>query len=102
MRAWFYGNAPRPAPAWEARAMIIVIARVRPRADRSDELLALLAEVEAASRLDDGCLNYGYFSSLTDPDGFIAVEEWRDTAALESHLRQPHVAKLIAALGDLL
>src|SRR3712207_1810977 len=80
--------------------MVMVIARVGPPPDRRDELDALLRDGEAASRLEDGCLNYGYFVSMTDPGQFIAVEEWRDMAALEAHLRQPHVARLIAAVPD--
>ena len=35
-------------------------------------------EVQAASRRDDGCLHYGYYSEISDPLSFIAVEEWRD------------------------
>jgi quinol monooxygenase YgiN len=34
-----------------------VIARFRPRPDRRDEFVALLEEVQAASRRDDGCLH---------------------------------------------
>jgi quinol monooxygenase YgiN len=78
--------------------VVIVIARFRPRSDRRDDLVALLEEVQAASRLDDGCLHYGYYTEITDPLAFIAVEEWRDQEALASHLRQSHVARLIAAL----
>jgi quinol monooxygenase YgiN len=81
--------------------MVIVIARVRPRPDRREELLALLREVQEASRRDDGCLNYGYYEELADPDALIAVEEWRDGDALAAHLRRPHVAKLVQALPDL-
>ena len=66
--------------------MVIVIARWRPQAGRRDELVALLREVQAASRADDGCLNYGYYSDVADPDSFIAVEEWRDEEALRVHL----------------
>ncbi|HEX8121096.1 MAG TPA: putative quinol monooxygenase [Solirubrobacteraceae bacterium] len=80
--------------------MVIVIARVTPRPDRQDELLALLEEVQEASRRDDGCLNYGYYQEIVDRTKYVAVEEWRDEEALAAHLRQPHVAKLIAALGD--
>ena len=80
--------------------MVIVIARFRPRPDRLDEFLDLLREVQAASRADDGCLNYGYYTEIADPQSLIAVEEWRDMAALEAHLRTPHVARLIAALPD--
>ena len=81
--------------------MVIVIARFRPRPDRRDDLVALLEEVQAASRRDDGCLHYGYYTEITDPLSFIAVEEWRDNEALAAHLRQPHVARLIAALPEL-
>jgi quinol monooxygenase YgiN len=63
--------------------------------------VALLEEVQAASRRDDGCLHYGYHTEITDPLSFIAVEEWRDQEALAAHLRQPHVARLIAALPEL-
>lgn len=80
---------------------VIVIARVRPRPDRQDEFVALLKEVQEASRADDGCLNYGYFSEVADATSFVAVEEWRDTKALEAHLREPHVARLVAALPEL-
>jgi quinol monooxygenase YgiN len=82
------------------RAVILVIARFRPRADRRDDLLALLRDVQAASRADDGCLNYGYYEEIDDASSFVAVEEWRDMDALRSHLRQPHIARLIAALPD--
>src|SRR5437762_5683448 len=80
--------------------MVIVIARFQPGPDRLDEFLALLRDVQEASRGDDGCLNYGYHREVTDDTHFVAVEEWRDMAALEAHLRTPHVARLIAALPD--
>ncbi len=80
--------------------MVIVIARFRPNPDRREEFLDLLREVQAASREDDGCVNYGYYTEIADPQSFIAVEEWRDMNALEAHLHTPHVARLIAALPD--
>jgi quinol monooxygenase YgiN len=81
--------------------VVIVIARFRPRPERRDDLVALLEEVQAASRRDDGCLHYGYYTEITDPLSFIAVEEWRDHDALAAHLGQAHVARLIAALPEL-
>jgi quinol monooxygenase YgiN len=80
---------------------VVVIARVSPKAETRQEFLALLEEVQAASRLDDGCENYGYYSEITDADRLVAVEEWRDMAALQAHLGQPHVQKLIAALPSM-
>jgi quinol monooxygenase YgiN len=80
--------------------MVIVIARFQPRPDRLDEFLALLRDVQAASRADAGCVSYGYHREVADDMRFVAVEEWRDMAALEAHLRTAHVARLIAALPD--
>jgi quinol monooxygenase YgiN len=81
--------------------VVIVIARFRPRSERRDDFVALLEEVQAASRRDDGCLHYGYYTEITDPLSLIAVEEWRDQEALAAHLGQPHVARLIAALPEM-
>jgi len=81
--------------------VVIVIARFRPRPDRRAEFVTLLEEVQAASRRDDGCLHYGYYSEITDAFSFIAVEEWRDQEALAAHLSQRHIARLIAALPEL-
>ena len=63
--------------------------------------MALLEEVQAASRREEGCLHYGYYTEITDTLSFIAVEEWRDHEALATHLGQSHVARLIAALPEL-
>jgi quinol monooxygenase YgiN len=79
-------------------ATVIVIARVKPKPETREEFLALLEEVQTASRGDEGCINYGYYAEITDPDSLVAVEEWKDMAALEGHLKQPHVEKLVAAL----
>jgi len=81
--------------------VVIVIARFRPHPSRRNDLLALLEEVQAASRRDDGCLNYGYFEEIAEAGGFVAVEEWRDMDALAEHLRQPHVGRLVAAVPGL-
>jgi len=83
-------------------AHVIVIARVRPKADSRAAFLALLEEVQEASRRDDGCVSYGYYAEITDPDGLIALEEWRDMSALEDHLRQPHVQRLVEALPGMI
>lgn len=80
--------------------MILVVARFRPRADRVDEFVALLKDVQAASREDEGCLKYGYHVEIADPLQYVAVEEWRDMDALKAHLRTPHVARLIGALPE--
>jgi quinol monooxygenase YgiN len=81
--------------------VVLVIARFRPKPETLDAFRALLREVQEASRADAGCLNYGYYAEVADPLSYVAVEEWEDMGALEAHLRQPHIARLIGALPEL-
>ena len=79
--------------------MILVTAHVAVQPDHRDTLQSILTEVQAASRLDDGCEYYGYFESIDEPNVISAIEMWSDRDALDAHLRQPHIAKLVEALG---
>jgi quinol monooxygenase YgiN len=79
--------------------MILVTAHVSVQPDHRDLLQSILTEVQAASRLDDGCEYYGYFESIDEPNVFSAIEVWRDQEALALHFKQPHVRKLVEALG---
>ena len=72
---------------------------------REDDLVARLARgwFRPASRRDERLPPLRLLHRRSpDPLSFIAVEEWLDDEALAAHLRQPHVARLIAApeLGD--
>ena len=45
-------------------------------------------------RAEDGCLQYDYHISCELPDTVVLLEKWRDAAALERHLAQPHMADI--------
>jgi quinol monooxygenase YgiN len=51
----------------------------------------------AASRGEDGCLEYSYAVDVQDPGLIRVFEAWRDQAALEAHFRTPHMAEWRAA-----
>ena len=81
--------------------MIVVIGRVRCEAQNRDELVAALEEMQDASRREDGCLRYGFFAAVEDPLSFVAVEEWRDRAALDAHFAQPHLRSFATRMLEL-
>jgi quinol monooxygenase YgiN len=61
---------------------------------------AMRAMIEA-SRVEDGCLEYGYAEDVLDP-GLIHVREiWRDRAALDRHLLSAHLCNWRATWPDL-
>ena len=45
-------------------------------------------------RGEDGCLQYDYHLSCEKPDTVVLLEKWRDAAALERHLAQPHMVEI--------
>ena len=52
------------------------------------------AGLQDAVRAEDGCLQYDYHLSCEAPDTVVLLERWRDAAALERHLAQPHMERL--------
>ncbi len=53
-----------------------------------------------AVRAEDGCLLYDYHLSCEAPDTVVLIEQWRDAAALEKHLAQPHMEDLRRLKGE--
>ena len=78
--------------------MLLVIGRVRCRAEQRDQLVALMEEMQDNSRREDGCLRYGFFAAVEDPLSFVAVEEWADREALDRHFAQPHLQEVARGL----
>jgi quinol monooxygenase YgiN len=56
-------------------------------------MLAMLA----ASRAEDGCIEYAYAEDVTEPGLIRVFEAWRDQGALDAHLKAPHLAAWRAA-----
>lgn len=48
---------------------------------------------------EDGCLKYEYIPAEGVPDLVLLEEEWTSLQAQQTHLKQPHMAR-IAALKD--
>ncbi len=71
--------------------MLIVIGRVKCKPGQEGELVALLEAMQDASRREKGCLRYGFFAAVEDPQSFIAVEEWADREALDRHFGEQHL-----------
>ncbi len=52
----------------------------------------LLTAMVAPSKAEDGCIFYDIFVYENNPRKFMAVESWRDEAALEGHKGTEHYA----------
>ena len=81
--------------------MIIILGTVRLPAENMDAARPVMAAMARASRAEDGCMAYAYAEDVFEP-GLIRVSEvWRDRAALEAHLKAPHMDAWRAARAAL-
>jgi quinol monooxygenase YgiN len=79
-----------------------VIARVKARSEKVDELRALLIGLIVPTRQEPGCITYEMLQNKGDATEFTFVEEWTDEAALESHFRTSHIQDALKKLPNLL
>lgn len=82
--------------------MLLIVGTIRLPADRIAAARPAMTAMVAASRAEDGCLDYAYAFDLIDPGLIRVTELWRDRAALDRHFAAPHLAEwraTWAALG---
>ena len=72
--------------------MIIVAGTVRIDPNKIGLARVEMDKMIAASRAEDGCLEYGYAIDVLEPHVAHVFEVWRDLEALERHFKAPHIA----------
>lgn len=70
--------------------MLILIARLRTKPDKREELIELAKAALWPSRAEAGCYAYDFLQDPFDPDSFTFYEKWRSLHDLELHFREPH------------
>ena len=76
--------------------MIVVRFKVQCQPEKTEQVMAALAEVVAASRGVEGVVSFDIGRDLTDPDSFVATEVFEDRAALDRQESLPAVGTAMA------
>ena len=80
--------------------MIYVIATIEVVPGRREEMLAATRQIVPTVRAEEGCIEYGPMIDTPSglpvqgpvrPDVVTMVEKWESRAALEAHLKTPHM-----------
>ena len=89
-------------PTDNNRNLLTVIARMRAKEGKEQELRdALVALVEPTSK-EKGCVNYDLHQGVEDPRWFFFYENWDSADDLDAHLAAPHLVEFAGRLDDLL
>jgi quinol monooxygenase YgiN len=81
---------------------IFVFARLHARPGKQTEVREAMFEVHGPTRLEPGCLSYGAFRSVRDPDEFYIHTRWKDMSAFERHAELPHTVRFVESIEPLL
>jgi len=81
---------------------IFVFARLHARPGKRAEVHQAMFDIQGPTRQESGCLAYGGFQSVRDPDEFYIHTRWQDKAAFERHAELPHTARFVEAVEPLL
>jgi quinol monooxygenase YgiN len=68
---------------------IVLIARLKVKADKIEETKAAALAIVADSRSEAGCINYDIHQSIEDETLFFWHETWVNKAALDEHFETP-------------
>jgi len=81
--------------------MIIALGVARAAPGRLSDLLHACGQIAEESRKDQGCLDYGFHASISDPDLITSVEIWHSEEALDAHMHHEHTIRFLDAVSGL-
>lgn len=82
--------------------VVTVIARIKAREGKSQEVESVLTDLIGPTREEPGCISYVLHRSNNDERSFLFVESWASQAALEEHLQRPYLQAFVARADELL
>lgn len=79
---------------------VIIAGTVRAPLENIERFRPHMLAMVAASRAEDGCIEYSYGFDVADPGLIRVFEVWRDQAAIDAHFNSPHMAAWRAVWPD--
>jgi quinol monooxygenase YgiN len=96
------GGASMSIPTDDNRDLLTVVAVMRAKAGKAEELQAALESLIEPTRAEDGCHTYALHRGTEDPAVFIFYENWTSAGHLDVHLATPHLQGLLPRIPELL
>lgn len=78
-----------------------VVAHLKARPDKIEEVRVALMSMVGPTRAEDGCIVYEMLQNDVDPTDFTFVEEWKGEAELGAHLQSDHIQAVIEQAEEL-
>ncbi len=79
---------------------IVLIARLKVKADKVEQAKAAALKIVADSRAESGNINYDIHQSVEDETVFFWHETWANKAAIDEHFATPFFQEFFAVVGE--
>jgi quinol monooxygenase YgiN len=89
-------------PTGSDHDLLTIIASMRAKPGKEQELRQAADAVIEPTRREDGCVAYYLHQGIDDPAAFYFYENWASPEALAAHVKTPHFREFAAKLEDLL
>ena len=89
-------------PTDSRRDLLTVIASMRARSGKEQELREALEALIEPTKQEAGYVNYDLHQGVEDPAVFYFYENWESAEALDAHLNTPHLQQFASRLDELL
>ena len=89
-------------PTDENRDLLTVVAVMRAKQGREEDLRAALEELIEPTRKEDGYHTYALHRGTEDPSLFIFYENWTSAEHLDAHLSNQHLQDFLPKIPDLI
>jgi len=80
---------------------VTVVAELVAKAGKEDQARQILLGLVGPTRQEEGCIQYDPHEVADKPGHFIFYENWASQAALDTHLKTPHIGSAFAKIPEL-
>ena len=80
--------------------MIVIAGTIQLDPANKESVLAASIEMMKATRAEAGNIDYAFTWDLVDEGMVRVIELWEDQAALDAHMKAPHMAAFTGKMGE--
>jgi quinol monooxygenase YgiN len=81
---------------------IRVVAKSYVKPEKIQEFIGLCKKLVDETVKEEGCIEYGLYQELNNPEILTFLEEWRDESSLDKHINSNHFKEIFPLFSEYL
>jgi quinol monooxygenase YgiN len=81
---------------------IRVVAKNQVKPENVQEFMDLCKKLVGETLKEEGCIEYGVYQELENPEILTMLEEWEDESSLDQHMKSNHFREIFPLLSEYL